>query len=178
MDNTDKHSMNVQIWAPSDRNPHNFHHIYFIYLFQKLMVMAKSLHLLFFSVNENVYSVLVFVILSVFIKKRPRTISKDITNSEDMLGFLVSDRSFKNIRFLPDSDNVFHFLASWLKAYSRYNAELVLSWQKYTDVDSHHHRHGGWSDHQTGLQPGSRRRQPAVRRGALLPERLPRLPQR
>ncbi len=43
--------------------------------------------------------------------------------------------------------------------------------------DPHHHRHGGRSHHQTGFQPGRRRCQPAVWRGALLPERLPRLPQ-
>ena len=44
--------------------------------------------------------------------------------------------------------------------------------------DPHHHGHGGRPDRQTGLQPGGGGRQPAVRRGALLPERLPRLPQR
>lgn len=43
--------------------------------------------------------------------------------------------------------------------------------------DAHHYRHGGQSDHQTSLQPGGRRREPPVWRGALLPKRLPRLPQ-
>lgn len=43
--------------------------------------------------------------------------------------------------------------------------------------DTHHNRHGGRSDHQTGLQPGGRRCEPPVWRGALLPKRLPRLPQ-
>lgn len=44
--------------------------------------------------------------------------------------------------------------------------------------DAHHHRHGGRSDHQAGLEPRGGRRQPAVWGGALLPERLSRLPQR
>ena len=53
----------------------------------------------------------------------------------------------------------------------------VRSGEELGSDDAHHHRHGGRSDHQTGLQPGSGGRQPAVWRGALVPERLPRLPQ-
>lgn len=55
--------------------------------------------------------------------------------------------------------------------------EGLWSGEELGSDDAHHHRHGGRPDHQTGLQPRGRRRQPAVRRGALLPECLPRLPQ-
>lgn len=43
--------------------------------------------------------------------------------------------------------------------------------------DAHHHRHGGRSHHQAGLQPRGGRCEPVVWRGALLPERVSRLPQ-
>lgn len=53
----------------------------------------------------------------------------------------------------------------------------LWSGEELSSDDAHHHRHGGRSHHQAGLQPRGGRCEPAVWRGALLPERVSRLPQ-
>lgn len=53
----------------------------------------------------------------------------------------------------------------------------LWSGEELSSDDAHHYRHGGRSHHQAGLQPRGGRCEPVVWRGALLPERVSRLPQ-